>query len=136
MKKIWLPVIGYEGLYEISDKGEVKSLRFDRILSPRPRYRFNYKSVAVLLTHKSNPKEKQISRLVAEAFIANPENKPCVNHKDNDATNNKVDNLEWVTHQENTNHSTSQKRMGKKYRTVGVNFLRNKEKQKILSYTQ
>lgn len=127
--KVWLPVKDYYGLYEVSNKGEVKSLRRKKILSPRAHYRFNYKSVSVLLSKDKNPKEKQISRLVAEAFIPNPYNKPCVNHKDNNATNNKVENLEWVTHKENTEYASSQKRLsGYKRGTVGINYLRNKEK--------
>ena len=133
MRTIWLPVKGYERLYEVSNKGKVKSLRHavKLILKPRYRYRYNYKSVAVLLSYKGKDTEKQISRLVAEAFIPNPLNKPCVNHLDNDATNNQVDNLEWVIHSENMDYSKQQNRVKNQNsypERIGVNYLRNKEK--------
>ena len=131
MRTIWLPVKGYKRLYEVSNKGKVKSLRHKvkLILKPRYRYRYNYKSVAVLLSYKGKDTEKQISRLVAEAFIPNPLNKPCVNHIDNDTTNNQVDNLEWVTHKENSQHASLQNRLKGRYNGgIGINYLRNKEK--------
>lgn len=137
MKTIWLPVKDYEGLYEVSNRGEVRGLRFNKVLKPRAHYRYNYKSVSVLLSHHNDPKEKQISRLVAIAFIPNPLNKPHVNHLDNDATNNRLENLEWVTHQENLDYSSSQKRMNSQKRgTVGINYLRDKEKMERKTYPQ
>lgn len=129
--KVWLPVKEYEGLYEVSNRGEVKGLKRGKLLKPRFHYRYNYKSASVLLHSNGKPKEKQISRLVAIAFIPNPQNKPHVNHLDNDATNNRVENLEWVTHQENLDYASSQNRFNANKRgTVGINYLRNKDKLK------
>lgn len=125
MKEIWKHVQGYEGYYEISNKGRTKSLARivisrnkprhlkERILSVRKHHRYNYVSAAVLLHKDREGKETQVSRLVAQAFINNPENKPCVNHIDNNATNNVYTNLEWVTHRENMDYAKDQGRLGR-----------------------
>ena len=118
MKEIFKPVIGYEQFYEVSNLGRVKSYHTrsgGNCLSPRERHRYNYTSLAVLLHDKQGGrKETQISRLVAQAFIPNLENKPMVNHLDNDAKNNIVTNLEWCTYRENIDYAVKQNRMGKK----------------------
>ena len=109
--EIWKPIKGYEGLYEISDRGRVKRVRrktkngctlMDRILNPR-KQKNGYLSLA--LTKNSKIKSVLIHRLVAEHFVPNPENKPEVNHKDFDRTNNNAENLEWCTHAENITFS-------------------------------
>ena len=66
------------------------------------------------LCKNGKPKTFQIHRLVAQAFIPNPQNLPCVNHKDEDKTNNTVDNLEWCTHEYNDNYGTHNERVAKK----------------------
>ncbi len=127
MKTIWKPIEGWEGLYEVSSKGKVKSLKrqvkcrggslrstMQQILRPRIHHRYNYRSASVLLHKEDKGKETQISRLVAIAFIPNPENKKEVNHIDNNPLNNRVENLEWMTHKENMDYSKSQGRLGKK----------------------
>lgn len=142
MREQWKPIKDYEGLYEVSNRGRVRSMRWipRKILSNRRHYNFSYTSVSVCLHKENIPKEKQVSRLVAEAFIPNPENKPWVNHIDNDATNNIVTNLEWCTPKENIQHSLNQGRFNKSKRgTIGKNYLRNMvrlAKQRVKSFPQ
>ena len=93
---------GYEGIYEISTHGEVKSIRNNKILKPFIT-KYGYKQVELNLNGKA--KKFLIHRLVAETFIANSNNKPHVNHKDGNKSNNDVSNLEWVTRSENMYHA-------------------------------
>ena len=107
----WKNIKGYEGLYQVSNFGRVKSLNYHRtgkevLMKPG---RFVMKSgnayYGVKLYKDSKMNVKLVHRLVAEAFIPNPENKPEVNHIDGNPSNNRVDNLEWVTRSENIKHS-------------------------------
>ena len=110
--KIWKEIKGYEGLYEISNDGFVKSLVKNKILS----FNYNgckaYKQVQLFKDGKRHT--KLIHRLVAEAFIPNPNNLPEVNHKDEDTFNNAVDNLEWCTSKYNANYGTRNIRIAEK----------------------
>lgn len=99
----WKDIEGYEGLYQVSNLGRVYSCKSDRILKPS-----GDKYLHVALCTNNKPKTTLLHRLVAEAFISNPENKPQVNHIDGDKMNNMVDNLEWTTAQENINHAYKQ----------------------------
>ena len=110
----WRPVVGYEGLYEVSNTGQVRSLdRFyyrlhkGKVLSPT-KDRYGYLTVTLNCNGKS--KTIKIHRLVAQAFLPNPDNLPQVNHKDEVKTNNSVDNLEWCTAKYNVNFGTRQER--------------------------
>jgi len=118
-EEIWLPVVGYEGYYEVSNLGNVRSL--ERIVT----YELKTKSIVNRVVKaknysvhigsdgyyctdlKLNKDRKTISihRLVAKAFIPNPENKPTVNHKDGIKSNCTVSNLEWSTQGENNKHA-------------------------------
>ncbi len=94
--EIWKDIEGYEGLYQISNEGNVKNFRRDTILKPSGK---RYKGVT--LSRDNIKYYPNIHRLVAEAFIPNPNNYPIVMHKDNNGCNNKMENLKWGTHSEN-----------------------------------
>ena len=112
MKEIWKDIQGYEGLYQVSNFGKVKSFRAstkfgkpeEMLLKPSLINSGYY----VVTLYKQKEKHKfQIHRLVAETFIPNPLCLPCVNHKDEDKLNNSVENLEWCTYQYNNNYGTA-----------------------------
>jgi hypothetical protein len=106
---MWKDIEGYEGLYQISDKGEVKSLpkehryglKTEKILKPKID-KDGYYGVSLCKNGKS--KSKKIHRLVAQMFINNPNNKPTVNHINAIVNDNTLSNLEWATHSEQNYH--------------------------------
>ena len=112
----WRDIRGYEGLYQVSNLGRVKSLgnnksKKEKILKPY----LNKDGYSLInLYKKGKIKNFQVHRLVAEAFIPNVNNYLQVNHKDENRTNNKVDNLEWCTHKYNLNYGTRNKRHSEK----------------------
>lgn len=108
--EIWRPVVGYEGVYEVSNKGRVKSLiRGKGILKP-DKHSNGYVSVELFRGKEVKSKRLTIHRLVALAFIPNPNNLPFVNHKDESRDNNCVENLEWITHRDNLLYGTASQR--------------------------
>lgn len=114
---VWKPVVGFESLYEVSSLGRVRNKKGE-ILKQRIK-RTNctcYKSVDLWKDGRYH--KKYIHRLLAEAFIPNPDNLPMVNHKDEDGTNNFIDNLEWCTREYNVNYGTAKERRAKKIRGV------------------
>lgn len=113
----FLSIPGYEGLYEVSNLGNVKSLRRGIILKPGKR-NGGYKIVNLRKDNKDH--WLAVHRLVAIAFIPNPLNLPFVNHKDENPCNNCVENLEWCTSQYNNTYGTNikrrvEKRTGREY---------------------
>lgn len=107
----WKAIDGYEGLYQVSNLGRVKSLKCgkERILKPR-KHTGGY--LLVNLHKDGYQKTVKIHRIVAEAFIPNPNNLETVNHKDEVKTNNTVGNLEWMSRKDNINYGTHNKRAG------------------------
>ena len=102
----WRDIKGFEGLYQVSNWGNVRRIigKKERIVKQSP----NNQGYLRLTLCKNNVKyPKRVHRLVAEAFLPNPDNLPEVNHKDECKTNNRVDNLEWCTAQYNHDYSQS-----------------------------
>lgn len=113
----WKSVLNLEGVYEVSSTGQVRSLKRNIIMSQSLDKR-GYPKVNLQVNGKN--KSVLVHRLVATAFIDNPHAKPCVNHKNGIKHDNRVENLEWVTYLENTQHSyTVLLRKGVNYRKYG-----------------
>lgn len=115
MEEIWKDIDEFEGLYQVSNLGNVKSLNYNHTGKERNLKARNngWGYLFVKLYKNGNRKLFTIHRLVAKAFIPNPENKREVNHKDENKTNNRVDNLEWMTSKENINYGTRTVRASK-----------------------
>jgi hypothetical protein len=117
-EEIWKDIKGYEGLYQVSSYGRVKSLcRIDsnnHIVKEKYLKQKGGEYPRVVLSKNGKIKQFLTHRLVCIAFIPNIQQKKCVNHIDEDKKNNNVDNLEWVTYSENQNHGTKNKRCSEK----------------------
>ena len=94
----WKPVIGFE-TYEVSDQGRLRNIKTGRVFTGT-KDAFGYKHVR--LVSGDGYSLRKVHRIVAEAFIENPENKPIVDHINNDKTDNRVENLRWCTYSENS----------------------------------
>ena len=128
MQEIWKDIPNYEGLYQVSNLGRVKSLfKYKKILKPRPRNGY----LRVSLTKNNKSTNYAVHRLVAQAFISNPNNLPEINHKDENKQNNCVDNLEFCTRKYNMKYGTWKDRRLVKFIKPVVqydlngNFIRN-----------
>lgn len=121
--EVWRDIEGYEGMYQVSDQGRVKSLerkiphyrggeriQKERILK-QIADRYGYQGVNLHTGGKQ--KTLKVHRLVCGAFHENPDGKPCVNHIDENKSNNCASNLEWCTYAENNNHGTRNERSAK-----------------------
>ena len=123
MEEQWKDIKGYEGLYEVSNLGNVRSLdrtvkrgqgytiKEGRVLTPFYEKKKGY--YQVVLAKDGKAKTYRVHRLVAIAFLENPYNYTDVNHKDEVKTNNNVDNLEWCTRKYNNNYGTKPERTRK-----------------------
>lgn len=115
MEEIYKDIEGYEGLYQVSNLGNVKSLKDnngkyrEKILKPSIRKGY----LKVNLCKNKTIKNYSVHRLVAIAFITNTHNFPCINHKDENKKNNVVSNLEWCSYKYNLEYNNGQKRRGK-----------------------
>lgn len=100
-QETWRPVSGFDGVYEVSSSGEVRNAVTGRVLRQWENHGYKY----VSFNRGGKKTGHRVHRLVAVAFIPNPENKPTVNHLNGVKTDNNVSNLEWCTYQENERHS-------------------------------
>lgn len=104
--EIWKDVKGYEGLYKVSNIGNVKSLKFNKSKKQKKLSLFLRSGyLSCMLCNGKTKKMFHVHRIVADSFIENIENKPCVNHINGIKTDNNYLNLEWVTYSENTKHA-------------------------------
>lgn len=146
MREAFKDIIGYEGSYQVSNLGKIKSLKYgkERILIP---LNDNYGYLMINLSKNGIQRTRRIHRLVAEAFIPNPNNLPEVNHKNGNKTQNVVNlddlygettNLEWATHQKNCKHRDGnglrKAPSGKNHYLYGKQVCPEKHKRKVKQY--
>ena len=114
--EIWKDIEGYEGLYQVSNMGRVKSLNYRRTGKEEilEGLKNTWGYLYVQLSKDGKVKQCRINRLVAQAFLPNPDNLPIINHKDEDKCNNHMDNLEWCSHSYNNTYNDRAKKAGKK----------------------
>ena len=112
IKEYWKDKKDYEGQYQLSNLGRVKSIKFGKEIILKQNIRRGY--YYVVLSKNGIVKNYFVHRLVAEAFLDNPDNLPCVNHKDENKLNNNVDNLEWCDRLYNVRYGTGIERRSKK----------------------
>jgi hypothetical protein len=106
MEEIWKDVVGYEGVYKVSNLGIVKRVAGVQAKNERILTQLNNGNgyMGVCLCINSKPIRMYVHRILATAFLTNTDNKPQVNHKDGDRSNNVLSNIEWVTSSENHHH--------------------------------
>ena len=104
----WKDIKGYEGLYQVSNLGRVKTIKTNKIRKLE-KVRSGY--LRVMLCKNNKSERFLVHRLVAEAFINNANNLPEVNHKDENKLNNSADNLEWCSRNYNNNYGTRNKKI-------------------------
>ena len=123
--EIWKDVKDYEGHYQVSDKGRVKSVKFGKEIFLKQGSCRGYLQVGL---HKNGKyKTYKVHRLVAQAFIQNPNNLPEVNHLDENKENNCVDNLEWCDGKYNMNYGTRTQRVTEKLSKPVLQFTKSGE---------
>lgn len=123
MKEEWRPIKGYEGIYEVSNMGKIKSLNPPKSKTPIIRKPFHYGGGYQQMAICKNKVRNQIlvHRVVAQTFVPNPHNKPEVNHINGNKSDNRAENLEWCTSSENQIHA---------YKELGVNPVNRKLQKK------
>lgn len=118
MEEIWKDIPGWEGYYKVSTLGRVLSINFNnsrrQAIRTATRDRLGY--LCLTLHRKGYSKTYKVHRLVALAFIPNPNNFPCINHKDEDKTNNCIENLEWCDYSYNNKYGNRPRKVLDAYR--------------------
>ena len=117
MYEIFMPIESYEDTYAVSNLGRVKNIKTGRILK-QSKENTGYMRVKLFKNNKG--KHYSVHRLVLETFKANPDNKPQVNHINEDKTDNRLNNLEWSTPKENINHGSHNEQMASTNRSIGT----------------
>ena len=137
MKEIWKPIKDFEEKYAISNYGKIKNIKTNKILKEKKNKR-GYLYIGLFKNKKQYA--FRINRLVAQAFIPNPNNYPQVNHKDENKLNNCVNNLEWCTAKYNANYGNRNKKLKGYFPSVKIiqydlqnNFIKEWESMKIAS---
>ena len=141
-KEIWKPIANYEGIYEVSNKGHIKSVsryvksNYGNMRFQKEKIRkltINNKGYLIVRLCKNGKYETYlVHRLVANTFIPNPYGYNEVNHKDEDKTHNSVDNLEWCSHNYNIQYSLVSKRKRRRKDKIELEQMINEAKQKRL----
>ena len=130
MKQIWKDIKGYEGLYQISNLGNVYSIKNNKLL----KLHISHKGYVVVCLYKNKKQHtQQIHRLIAQAFIPNPNNYPQINHIDGNKKNNQINNLEWCTQSYNIKEAY---RLGLMPRTRKSSFTKGHHKNVTISINQ
>lgn len=130
-EEIWRDIPGYEGLYEVSTKGRVRTVERTILRSNGKRYHIKQRYLAItywgyahVILHKDKKQRCiDVHRLVALAFIPNPENLFLVNHRDENTYNNNVENLEWCDYQYNNMYNGRSKNIGNKLKVENPGIL-------------
>lgn len=134
MEEVWKPIYGYEGLYEVSNIGRIRRLPYTNVgksIGRKKSYLKHFSGgimrgsvcangyIRVTLNKQNHAEYKHVHRLVAEAFIENPQKLPCINHRNEIKTDNRVENLEWCSYGYNNTYNnlnkTKQKKMHARY---------------------
>ena len=142
-KEIWKDVVGYDGYYEVSNLGNVRSVDHE-IMSSNGKLQFrkgkllngwvDHKGYYKVHLSKGSKKEQMfVHRLVALAFLPNPNNYPIINHKDENPLNNRVENLEWCTYSYNINYGTANERQSNSM--IGKNINSPSLSKSVIQYT-
>lgn len=144
--EIWLPVKDFESIYAISNKGRLKTLqrvvnagrglitRPEKLWNAQNNNPLNYYTVTLKDALSGKFRHVSIHRLVAEAFLPNPENKKCVDHINTDRHDNRVENLRWVTARENVNNPLSRSKMSKTQKSLVAEGKHLKSIRKVAQY--
>ena len=110
--EVWKDVVGYEGLYAVSSEGRLRSFKRNKVTGELMSLPVNSTGYIRVSLHKEGSRTNHyVHRLVAQAFIPNPNNLPHINHRDENPLNNKVSNLEWITKKDNNNYGTRTQRV-------------------------
>ena len=128
--EIWRDVVGYEGLYMVSENGAVRNCKTNKVLATKVERQTGY--CKVNLSKNGVSKWTLLHRVIAKAFIPNPENKPCIDHINTNRQDNRLTNLRWVTHTENMNNPLSKIKISE----AGLGHRHTEETKRKMSQTR